>query len=125
MRVDVIADFYVRVKASIDTISNAAQTLGQRTMQPDLLKELLEGKFVDALRTVAADLTMEELHEKRGEYVRRVRETVAADLLQNGLQLESASLTQLDQTPREFFNPSTAFHPDPPPHLTEQPQPPH
>src|SRR5215468_4410445 len=77
MRVDVIAEFYVRVQASVAAISAAAQTLGQRTMQPESLKELLEGKFVDALRTVAAELTMEELHEKRGEYVRRVRAAVA------------------------------------------------
>src|SRR5688572_32455358 len=60
----------------------------QRTMQPDALRELIEGKFVDALRTVAAEMTMEEMHEKRGEYVRRVRTVVAADLLQNGLELE-------------------------------------
>src|SRR5258708_10950689 len=120
MRVDVIAEFYVRVQATTDAISNAAQTLGQRTMQPDLLKELLEGKFVDALRTVAAELNMEELHEKRGEYVRRVRETVAADLLQNGLELESASLTQLDQTAMEFFNPSNAFDAEGLTRLTEQ-----
>ena len=38
-------------------------------MQPEQLKELVEGKFVDALRTVAAEMTMEELHEKRGDYV--------------------------------------------------------
>jgi uncharacterized membrane protein YqiK len=120
MRVDVIAEFYVRVQASMDAISNAAQTLGQRTMQPDLLKELLEGKFVDALRTVAAELTMEELHEKRGEYVRRVREAVAEDLLQNGLELESASLTQLDQTAMEYFNPSNAFDAEGLTRLTEQ-----
>ena len=78
-------------------------------MQPDMLKELVEGKFVDALRTVAAEMTMEELHEKRGEYVKRVRAVVAADLLQNGLELETVSLTQLDQTAMEFFNPSNAF----------------
>ena len=78
-------------------------------MQPDSLKELVEGKFVDALRTVAAEMTMEDLHEKRGEYIRRVRDTVADDLLKNGLELESASLTQLDQTDMEFFNPSNAF----------------
>src|SRR5882672_5275301 len=120
MRVDVIAEFYVRVQAMTEAISNAAQTLGQRTMQPDLLKELLEGKFVDALRTVAAELTMEELHEKRGEYVRRVRETVAENLLQNGLELESASLTQLDQTAMEYFNPSNAFDAEGLTRLTEQ-----
>ena len=109
MRVDVIAEFYVRVQESPEAIANAAQTLGQRTMQPEALKELTEGKFVDALRTAAAEMTMEDLHEKRGEYIRRVRSTVSADLLKNGLELESASLTQLDQTAMEYFNPSNAF----------------
>ncbi|MFM8466120.1 MAG: flotillin family protein [Oxalobacteraceae bacterium] len=109
MRVDVIAEFYVRVQASSTAIANAAQTLGQRTMQPELLKELLEGKFVDALRTVAAEMSMEALHEKRGEFIKRVRAVVSEDLMQNGLELESASLTQLDQTGMEFFNPSNAF----------------
>lgn len=120
MRVDVISEFYVRVQASPEAIASAAQTLGQRTAQPEQLKELLEGKFVDALRTVAAEMTMEELHEKRGEYVRRVRETVAEDLLQNGLELESASLTQLDQTAMEFFNPSNAFDAEGLTRLTEE-----
>ena len=73
MRVDVTSEFYVRVQASSDAIADAAQTLGQRTLQPETLKELVEGKFVDALRTVAAEMTMEEMHEKRGEYVKRVR----------------------------------------------------
>ncbi len=40
MRVDVVAEFYVRVQASADAISAAAQTLGRRTLQPDSLKEL-------------------------------------------------------------------------------------
>src|SRR6267143_3172405 len=89
MRVDVTAEFYVRVQAAAEAIAAAAQTLGQRTMQPEMLKELVEGKFVDALRTVAAEMTMEEMHEKRGDYVKRVRAVVSADLLQNGLELET------------------------------------
>jgi len=109
MRVDVTAEFYVRVQAAAEAIAAAAQTLGLRTMQPEMLKELVEGKFVDALRTVAAEMTMEEMHEKRGDYVKRVRAVVSADLLQNGLELETVSLTQLDQTAMEFFNPSNAF----------------
>lgn len=120
MRVDVIAEFYVRVAAKPDAVANAAQTLGLRTMEPDQLKELVEGKFVDALRTAAAEMTMEELHEKRGAYVKRVRETVAEDLTKNGLELEAASLTQLDQTGMEFFNPSNAFDAEGLTRLTEQ-----
>src|SRR6186713_17437 len=92
MRVDMIAEFYVRVAARADAVAGAAQTLGQRTMEPEQLKELVEGKFVDALRTAAAEMTMEELHEKRGTYVKRVREAVAEDLTNNGLELEAASL---------------------------------
>lgn len=120
MRVDVIAEFYVRVAAMPDAVAAAAQTLGLRTMEPQQLKELVEGKFIDALRTAAAEMTMEELHEKRGHYVKRVREAVAEDLTKNGLELESASLTQLDQTGMEFFNPSNAFDAEGLTRLTEQ-----
>ncbi len=120
MRVDVIAEFYVRVAAKPESVAAAAQTLGLRTMAPEQLKELVEGKFIDALRTAAADMTMEELHEKRGLYVKRVRDAVAEDLTKNGLELESASLTQLDQTGMEFFNPSNAFDAEGLTRLTEQ-----
>jgi uncharacterized membrane protein YqiK len=120
MRVDVIAEFYVRVAALPEAVAAAAQTLGLRTMEPEQLKELVEGKFIDALRTAAADMTMEELHEKRGSYVKRVREAVAEDLKKNGLELESASLTQLDQTGMEYFNPSNAFDAEGLTRLTEQ-----
>ena len=120
MRVDVIAEFYVRVAAQPEAVAAAAQTLGLRTMEPEQLKELVEGKFVDALRTAAAEMTMEELHEKRGVYVKRVRDAVAEDLTKNGLELEAASLTQLDQTGMEFFNPSNAFDAEGLTRLTEQ-----
>jgi uncharacterized membrane protein YqiK len=120
MRVDVISEFYVRVQSAPESIANAAQTLGQRTMQPEALRELLEGKFVDALRSVAAEMTMEEMHEKRGDYVKRVKQAVAEDLLKNGLELETVSLTGLDQTNMEFFNPSNAFDAEGLTQLTEQ-----
>jgi uncharacterized membrane protein YqiK len=120
MRVDVIADFYVCVQSVPEAIANAAQTLGQRTMQPEALRELIEGKFVDALRAVAAEMTMEELHEQRTAFGRRVRDAVAGDLLKNGLEVESVSLTGLDQTHREFFNPSNAFDAEGLTRLTEQ-----
>lgn len=109
VRVDVQAEFFVRVKPNEDAIADAAQTLGQRTMKPEALKELVEGKFVDALRAVAAEMTMEELHEQRVNFVQRVQTTVSEDILKNGLELESVSLTSLDQTNKEFLNPDNAF----------------
>ena len=109
MRVDVTAEFYVRVQATPEAVGVAARTLGSRTTRPESLKELLEGKFVDALRTTAAEMSLEELHEHRGDFIRKVKAAVAEDLLKNGLELESASLTALDQTKRDFFNPNNAF----------------
>lgn len=109
MRADVTAEFYVRVKPTSEAIANAAQTLGLKTMNPNQLKELVEGKFVDALRSVAAEMAMEELHEKRVDFVQKVQHVVSEDLLKNGLELESVSLTGLDQTAFEHFNPQNAF----------------
>jgi uncharacterized membrane protein YqiK len=120
MRVDVTAEFYIHVAPTDEAIAKAAQTLGHRTMQPESLRELIEGKFVDALRTAAAEMTMEEMHEKRGEYVKRVRASVKEDLVLNGLELETVSLTNLDQTSMEFFNPSNAFDAEGMTRLTEQ-----
>jgi uncharacterized membrane protein YqiK len=120
LRVDVIAEFYVRVQASPDAVACAAQTLGLRTLEPEKLKELIEGKFVDALRTIAATMTMEHVHEHRGEFIRHVRAAVAEDLIKNGLELEAASLTNLDQTSMEFFNPSNAFDAEGLTKLTQQ-----
>jgi uncharacterized membrane protein YqiK len=120
MRVDVVAEFHTRVAPRPESVAMAAQTLGRRTMESDALRELLEGKFVDALRSVAAEMTMEELHERRGDYVKRVRAAVAETLLQNGLELEAVSLTNLDQTNMEFFNPSNAFDAEGLTRLTEE-----
>lgn len=120
MRVDVQAEFYVRVQPTVDAIANAAQTLGKRTMQPQYLKELVEGKFVDALRAVAAEMAMEELHEQRVDFVQKVQAAVSEDILKNGLELESVSLTGLDQTSKEFFNPNNAFDAEGLTKLTEE-----
>ncbi|MCA9503059.1 MAG: flotillin domain-containing protein [Myxococcota bacterium] len=120
MRVDVGAEFYVRVKPTKEAIADAAQTLGRRTLDTEALKELVEGKFVDALRAVAAEMAMEELHEQRVNFVQKVQTAVSEDLLKNGLELESVSLTALDQTDREFFNPQNAFDAQGLTKLTEQ-----
>jgi uncharacterized membrane protein YqiK len=120
LRIDVKAEFYVRVRPDATAIAMAAQTLGQRTMQPELLKDLVEGKFVDALRSVAAGMTMNELHEQRADFVQKVQQVSSNDLAMNGLELESVSLTGLDQTSIEHFNANNAFDAEGLTKLTEQ-----
>ncbi|MFT5660046.1 MAG: putative membrane protein YqiK [Sulfurimonas sp.] len=109
MRVDVLAEFYVRVRPTADSIAQAAQSLGDKTTRIESLKELIEGKFVDSLRAVAAEMEMVELHEMRVDFVQKVQQVVSEDLLKNGLELESVSLTGLDQTNKKYFNPDNAF----------------
>ncbi len=109
MRVDVRADFYLRVAPSAEGISMAAQTLGTRTTRVEEVKKLMESKFVDVLRAVAAEMTMIEMHEQRSDFVQRVQNNVANDLEKNGLELESVSLTGFDQTELEYFNENNAF----------------
>ena len=109
MRVDVTAAFFVRVKQTVEAVSTAAQTLGARTLNPNELKVLVEDKFVDSLRATAATMSIQELQDMRRDFVLAVQNAVAEDLEKNGLELESVSLTSLDQTDKRFFNPDNAF----------------
>lgn len=109
MRVDVVVAFFVRVKPTAEGIATAAQTLGQRTQAPESLRALVEDKFVDALRSTAAQMTMQDLQDARESFVQGVQNTVAEDLSKNGLELESVSLTNFNQTSKEFFDPNNAF----------------
>ena len=109
MRVDVVADFFVRVGSTREEVSRAAQTLGRRTLDPESARELFEGRFAAALRTAAAQMTLFDLHEQRQDYAERVKAAAAEGLAQNGLELESVAIVDLDQTDLEFFDSSNAF----------------
>ena len=110
MRVDVTVDFYVSVREDHDAVAQAARTLDDRTFDPVRLREMIEGKLVDALRAVAATQNMMALHENRQEFVQEVQSIVSNDLAKNGLQLESVSLTGLDQTSTESLDPNNTFN---------------
>ena len=109
MRVDIGAEFYLRVKPDTSSIALAAQTLGNRTNDAAELRELIEAKCVDGLRSVAATMNLEELQEQRATFVKSVQDAVGADIQNNGLELESVSLTRLDQSDIKHFNPSNFF----------------
>ncbi len=110
LRVDVGAEFYVSVQATADGIALAAQTLGNRTFNSDKLRELIEGKLIDALRSIAAQFTMDELHENRGDFVAKVRDALVGSMARNGLELDTVSLTALDQTPFDHLDENNAFN---------------
>lgn len=98
LRVDLSAEFYIKVQANRDDILQAARSLGSRSVQPDAVSELVQEKLVSALRTVAATKDLHELHSKRDEFASSVQQIVTHDLASNGLTLESVTISALDQT---------------------------
>jgi uncharacterized membrane protein YqiK len=98
LRVDVAAEFYIRVNKSEEGVKAAATTLGSDATNPVAIKERLFEKLVSAIRTVAATMELNELHQNREEFASRVIEAVTKDIEPNGFILETVTISQLDQT---------------------------
>ena len=99
----------MRVIPTRENVSLAACTLGERTAAAELVKEVVQGRFVDAMSTAAATMTMDEMHVGRKQFMRQVSDLVAPTLASHGLELENASLTSLNQADITVFNPDNAF----------------
>jgi flotillin len=110
LRVDVGAEFYVRVESSKSGVATAAQALAGKTFRSSDLADTLEGKLVDAMLAVAAGYTMDSLQDNRGKYSAEITELLRENLAQNGLVLESVSITRLDQTPFHALDENNAFN---------------
>jgi flotillin len=110
MRVDVEFEFYVRVLPTSEGIATAAQALGAKSLNPDGVRNLLEGRFIDAIQAVAGRLTMDTLHERRAEFAHQIAEQLRDNLSQNGILLDSVSLTRLDQSAFSAFDENNAFN---------------
>ena len=110
MRVDVELEFYVRVIPTAEGIATAAQALGAKSFTVDGIRNLLEGRFVDAVQAVAARHTMDSLHEGRAEFVSNISDLLRDNLKQNGILLDSVSLTRLDQSAFSSFDENNAFN---------------
>src|ERR1700689_4319041 len=67
MRIELQVEFYVRVIPNAESVGGAARTLGNRTLNPESLRDLVQGRFVDAMGAVAASMTLEQMHEHRAD----------------------------------------------------------
>lgn len=110
LRIDSTAEFYVRVEPTEQGVATAAQALGSKAFRAGDLADILEGKLVDALLSVAAQYSMDSLQDNRGRYVAEVGAALEERLKQNGLVLEAVSLTRLDQTPFHALDQNNAFN---------------
>ncbi len=109
LRVDINSEFYIRVQPSPEDILAAARSLGDKSVRADAVKQLVGEKLISALRAVAATKELMELQLKRDEFAAAVQENLAADLRQNGLTLETVTISMLDQTPADNLNPNNVF----------------
>ena len=110
LRVDVAAEFYVRVEASTEGVATAAQALAGKSFRAADLEGILEGKLVDAMLSVAARYSMDDLQDNRAAYADEVSKILDDNLSKNGLMLESMSLTRIDQTPFHALDENNAFN---------------
>ena len=109
-RADVEAVFYLQVQPMEEDILRAAQSLGDKNMTPETMKELIEQKLEGALRSVAAESDIEELLQKREEFADKVQQAVGVNLqIENGLKLESVSIIRVDQTPIDTLDTENRF----------------
>ncbi|MEM1373669.1 MAG: flotillin domain-containing protein [Pseudomonadota bacterium] len=109
MRVDVDAEFFVRVEPTDTAVSSAAATLGRMTTSADELSAFFAGEFLAALRSAASEQSMTDIHQNRAGYVARVREIASAAVSKSGLTLDTVAIRNLDQTALEYFNPANSF----------------
>ncbi len=109
LRVDIQAEFYVKIEPNEQDVLKAVASLGDKTLTPEAVNTLLEGKLVGVLRSVAATMELQELHEKRQEFSDQVQEACLEDLEQNGFKLETVAITNLDQTPLDSLDENNRF----------------
>ena len=120
MRAELVTEFFTKVPPEAKAVSTAAQTLGNRTLDAEHLKEVVAGRFADALGEVAAKMTLDEIQENRGQFVKQVANIANESIGHTGLALETVSIISLDQAPIEMFNPANTFDSQGLTQLTEQ-----
>ena len=97
LRVNVNAEFYIKVRPDQEGILQAARSLGLKSIDAATIEELVREKLVSALRHAAAQMEMFQMHARRDEFAQMVQEHVRRDLSPNGIELESVTISSLDQ----------------------------
>ena len=109
IRVDIIAELYTHVGHTPEDLLTASRSLGEKTFDPDSVRDLLEAKIVSALRSYAATKTLSELHENRDSFAKAIKSQVLESFRTNGLILQEVTIVTLEQTGKEYFKSDNIF----------------
>ena len=111
MRVDVELEFYLRVQPTVDGVATAAQAIGSKSLSPDGVRNLLEGRFIDAIQATAARPSRwTRCTTSAPSSCARSANRCARTSAHSGLQLESVSLTRMDQAAFASLDDNNAFN---------------
>lgn len=97
LRINTGAEFYIKVKPDAEGVLQAARSLGNKSVDATTVEELVREKLVSALRHAAAQMELFDIHAHRDEFAQVVQEHVRRDLSPNGIDLESVTISSLDQ----------------------------
>ena len=109
LRVDVTGEFYIKVEPARDDILAAARSLGEKSINPANVSQLVFEKLVSAIRSVAATMDLVDLHMRRDDFATAVFDSVQNELKPNGLTLETVTISQLDQTDPSMLSDENIF----------------
>jgi len=93
--IDIQVVFHVKVNPTIEGIIDAARTIGGKVVDSSAVRPLVEAKLNGALRDVIASFTFTNLHQDPVELVQEIQRRLKDDLDENGLILESVSVSRL------------------------------
>jgi uncharacterized membrane protein YqiK len=97
IRADIKVTFFIKINKSTADIINVAQTIGcERASEIDVLRQLFDAKFSEALKTVGKKFDFIELYEARSEFREEIISIIGTDL--NGYILDDCAIDDLEQT---------------------------
>ena len=108
IRADISVAFYIRVEATVESVTKVAQMLGaERVSDMAQLRELFEAKFSEALKTAGKQMEFHELFTERIKFREQIQATIGKDL--DGFFLQDVAIDYLEQTPLEQHDPSNVL----------------
>lgn len=106
MRADIKVTFFIRVNPQPGDVQNVAQSIGTaRASDRDLLMELFDAKFSEALKTVGKNFDFVALYSDRDGFKHAMLELIEKEGELNGYSLESAAIDYLEQTKLDYLDP--------------------
>jgi len=107
LRVDIKMTFVVQIEPSFKSVKMVAQNFGvKRVNDVNTPRQLFEAKFAEAMKSIAKEFDLLDLHQQQKEFKKEVVLEIGALEDFFGYCLESVTIDYLNSTPIEFLDPN-------------------